>query len=208
MTEQEWLECADDPQRMLLFVNNRISRRKARLFTVAAYYQRTELMRIDAIHAAVELCAAFADGQLTKVKFARHRRKARREYSLAEDYSDQQSYASIALNLLAPDHDPVWKDAANWADTRGERRGPQVSIIRCLICNPFRRSTVDPTWLTATVVSLAQAIYAELAFDRLPILADALEDAGCDNADILQHCRLPGEHVRGCWAVDLVLGKK
>jgi len=74
--------------------------------------------------------------------------------------------------------------------------------------NPFRPATVDPTWRTATVTSLAQAIYTERAFDRLPILADALEDAGCTDADILNHCRQPGEHARGCWVVDLVLGKE
>jgi hypothetical protein len=55
---------------------------------------------------------------------------------------------------------------------------------------------------------ITQGIYNDRAFDRLPILADALEDAGCDNADILNHCRQPGEHVRGCWVVDLILGKK
>jgi hypothetical protein len=55
---------------------------------------------------------------------------------------------------------------------------------------------------------LAQAIYDDRAFDRLPILADALEEAGCTDADILNHCRRPGEHVRGCWAIDLVLGKR
>ena len=55
---------------------------------------------------------------------------------------------------------------------------------------------------------IAQAIYDKRAFDRMPILADALEDAGCDNADILAHCRGPNEHVRGCWVVDLILGKQ
>jgi hypothetical protein len=55
---------------------------------------------------------------------------------------------------------------------------------------------------------LAQAIYEERAFDRLPILADALEESGCYNADLLAHCRSDGPHVRGCWAVDLVLGKE
>ncbi|MBL8799394.1 MAG: hypothetical protein JNM56_36260 [Planctomycetia bacterium] len=83
----------------------------------------------------------------------------------------------------------------------------QSHIIRDVLCNPFRPVTVDSSWLTPTVVSLATAIYEERAFDRLPILADALEDAGCDNTDILNHCRQPGDHVRGCWAVDLVLGK-
>jgi hypothetical protein len=68
--------------------------------------------------------------------------------------------------------------------------------------------TVEQSWLTSNVTALAQSIYDERAFDRLPILANALEDAGCDNADILNHCRQPGEHVRGCWVVDLLLGKE
>jgi hypothetical protein len=71
--------------------------------------------------------------------------------------------------------------------------------------------TVDPsrlTWNSSTVVSLAQSIYTDRTFDRLPILADALEDAGCTNQDILNHCRQPGEHVRGCWVVDLLTGRK
>ncbi|MBL8795191.1 MAG: hypothetical protein JNM56_14900 [Planctomycetia bacterium] len=79
--------------------------------------------------------------------------------------------------------------------------------MRDLVGNPFRPVTVNPAWLTPTVISLAQAIYAERAFDRLPILADALEDAGCDHADILNHCRQPGEHVRGCWVIDLLTGR-
>src|SRR5262245_19189484 len=66
---------------------------------------------------------------------------------------------------------------------------------------------IDPNWLTSTVVDLARGIYEERAFDRLPILADALQDAGCDNDDLLGHCRGPGPHARGCWVVDLVLGK-
>ena len=68
--------------------------------------------------------------------------------------------------------------------------------------------TLDPAWLTPTVQSIAAAIYQDRAFDRLPILADALEEAGCTNADVLLHCRQPGEHVRGCWVVDLLLGKE
>ena len=74
--------------------------------------------------------------------------------------------------------------------------------------NPFASMPPKTAWFTTTVVSLAQSIYDDRAFDRLPILADALEDAGCDSADILNHCRQPGEHVRGCWVVDLVLGKE
>jgi hypothetical protein len=68
--------------------------------------------------------------------------------------------------------------------------------------------SIDGTWLAPMVTKLALAIYEERAFDRMPILADALEDAGCTNQDILEHCRLPGEHARGCWVVDLLLAKE
>ncbi|MCE9530059.1 MAG: hypothetical protein K8T89_02810 [Planctomycetes bacterium] len=72
---------------------------------------------------------------------------------------------------------------------------------------PFRLVTLDPHWITLTVTDIAQAIYNDRAFDRMPILADALMDAGCDNDEIIHHCRGPGPHVRGCWVVDLLLGK-
>jgi hypothetical protein len=68
--------------------------------------------------------------------------------------------------------------------------------------------TLSPTWRSNNVLALAKSIYHDSGFDRLPILGDALEDAGCDNADVLKHCREPGEHARGCWVVDLLLGKE
>jgi hypothetical protein len=87
----------------------------------------------------------------------------------------------------------------------------QSDMIRDIFGNPFHPPYASASswlaWNDGTVVRIAQAIYDERAFDRMPILADALEDAGCDNADILRHCREPGEHVRGCWVVDLLLGK-
>jgi hypothetical protein len=84
-------------------------------------------------------------------------------------------------------------------------------LLREIVVNQFYPVALNPAWLRwreATIPSLAQAIYDECAFDRLPILADALEDAGCTNEDILNHCRQPGQHVRGCWVVDLLLGKE
>jgi hypothetical protein len=83
----------------------------------------------------------------------------------------------------------------------------QCGVLRDIFGNPFRPATVDPTWRTSTVLALAEGIYAERAFDRMPILADALQDAGCDNEDVLNHCRGDGPHVKGCWVVDLLLGK-
>lgn len=83
----------------------------------------------------------------------------------------------------------------------------QVRLLRDIFGDPFRPVAVDPSWLTSTVVALAGCVYHEEAFDRLPILADALQDAGCDSDDVLDHCRGCGPHVRGCWVVDLLLGK-
>ncbi len=81
------------------------------------------------------------------------------------------------------------------------------SYVREMFGNPFRPVAFDPAWRSETAVGIARGIYDDRAFERMPILADALEDAGCDHPDILTHCREPGTHVRGCWVVDLVLGK-
>jgi hypothetical protein len=85
-----------------------------------------------------------------------------------------------------------------------------ASILRDIIPKLLARRSprIDSKQLTRTVVALAQSIYDERAFDRLPILGDALEEAGCQNAEILTHCREPGPHFRGCWALDLLLGKR
>jgi hypothetical protein len=81
-------------------------------------------------------------------------------------------------------------------------------VIRCVFGNPFRPVTFSPSWRTETAVTLARQMYDARDFSAMPILADALQDAGCDNDDILSHCRGVGPHVRGCWVVDLVLGKE
>jgi hypothetical protein len=86
--------------------------------------------------------------------------------------------------------------------------GGWACYLRDIFGNPFRSITLNSHWLTPPVVALAQTAYDTRAFDRLPILADALEEAGCTNADILGHCRQSGQHVRGCWVVDLILGKE
>jgi hypothetical protein len=81
-------------------------------------------------------------------------------------------------------------------------------MVRCIFGNPFRPTTFDPRWRTSDTVGLARGIYEEPTFDRLPLFGDALMDAGCDDEAILAHCRSEGPHVRGCWVVDLVLGKE
>jgi hypothetical protein len=95
---------------------------------------------------------------------------------------------------------------------RSGERATQSSLLRDIFgALLFRSIATDPArlaWNESKVRQVAQAIYDERAFDRMPILADALEEAGCTGADILTHCRLPGEHLRGCWVVDLLLGKQ
>ncbi len=90
-------------------------------------------------------------------------------------------------------------------------RSRQSDLARCIFGNPFQATpTLDPAWLAwhdGTVRRLAEVIYAERQYAHLPVLADALEEAGCTDAAILAHCRGGGEHVRGCWVVDLLLGK-
>jgi hypothetical protein len=113
-------------------------------------------------------------------------------------------------------HDPdrnieVTADAAAGA-TEGPawdaERLAQSKLWRDIFRHPFRPTAADPSWRTPDVVGLARGIYAEGTFDRLPLLADALMDAGCSDEAILSHCRGDGPHVRGCWVVDLVLGRE
>lgn len=85
-----------------------------------------------------------------------------------------------------------------------------ANLLRDIFGNSFRPLVLDPSWLTwqdGTVIKLAQGIYEERAFDCMPVLADALEEAGCTEGEVLAHCRQPGTHVRGCWGVDLLLAK-
>ncbi len=84
----------------------------------------------------------------------------------------------------------------------------QADLVRELFTHAFRPVEFDSLWLTPTAHALAFGIYDVKAFDRLPILADALQDAGCDSDELLNHLRQPGDHCRGCWAVDLVLAKQ
>jgi hypothetical protein len=84
------------------------------------------------------------------------------------------------------------------------------SLLHEVFGNSFRLVIIDPSWVNwhgGTIPRMAQAIYDDRSFDQMPILADALEEAGCTDQDILAHCRGPGPHVRGCWVLDLILGK-
>src|SRR5262249_51106589 len=125
----------------------------------------------------------------------------------ATTVGDDYSWQAARIIAVYVQHLHSDRSAKDWsrrlqADSR--------RLLHCVFANPFSRIASHPAWLTwndGTVHKLAQTVYDDRRFDLLPILADALEEAGCDNADILAHCRGPGPHVRGCWVVDLLLGK-
>lgn len=99
-----------------------------------------------------------------------------------------------------PSHDPIRRLCALDA----------VELVREIFGNPFQPLALDPNWLrwkNNLVPKMAGVIYRKRCFRNLPVLADALEEAGCADADILTHCRAPVEHVRGCWVIDAVLGR-
>jgi hypothetical protein len=100
-------------------------------------------------------------------------------------------------NAVAPGGEAVWQ---------AERRF-QCDIVRDIFGNPFRLPIADSAWMKPQAIELAKTIYHDRAFKRLSQLADLLEEAGCTNSEILRHCREPGPHVRGCWVVDVLLGK-
>jgi hypothetical protein len=80
--------------------------------------------------------------------------------------------------------------------------------IRDIFGNPFGHTTLNPSWLTSTILALGQQMYDSRDFSPMPILADALQDAGCDSGEMLNHCRGEGVHIRGCWVIDLLTGRK
>src|SRR5262249_22761922 len=141
----------------------------------------------------------------------------------AEDAADSPDHRH-AIRALKERHGhestvlATYPRADAWQLTRG-RDGPHdpaivAPLIRCIFGNPFRPTLLKRAWQTPTATALAQAAYDEralpsghLAPARLVVLADALEEAGCDSAEVLDHLRSAGPHVRGCWALDLILGR-
>ncbi len=99
-------------------------------------------------------------------------------------------------------------EADTWNAEPHETRANHAAVVRDIFGNPFQPVAFASEWRTGTAVPLARQMYESRDFSAMPILADALQDAGCDNNDVLTHCRSAGPHVRGCWVADLVLGKE
>ncbi len=229
VTEADWLEC-DDPDKMLRLrlLRHKLSDRKKRLFACACCRRIWHLLTDHRSRAAVEVAERYADGLVTRQELSAARDAVRHAVTspvLACDAllgpgrhcSPGPVAAGVALvghrSLRAVSHFTalfVEEVAGDSAVFKAERAA-QARVCRELFGNPFRPVSIDPRWLVANdglVPRIAKAIYDERGFERLPVLADALEKAGCDDAEMLAHCRLPGDHVRGCWVVDLLIGKE
>ena len=225
MTETEWQACADLYD-MRFFLHHKVSDRKWRLFACACFLRIASWLRDQPIRDALAVALQFADGRAADQQRSDSRRRMQqaaqtREVTRHPDAPKwQRRAASAVYYALARDARDAACHTPPLVVQAMERRQHkfdidlalekdyQIRALRDIVGNPVAPSNVEAVWKTSTVKAVAEAIYADRAFDRLPILADALEDAGCTDAAILDHCRQPGEHVRGCWVVDLVLGKE
>jgi hypothetical protein len=155
----------------------------------------------------IDVAERYADGLATNED-----RQHVNQSMLSAASESQYRGHSISLSIL---HHAILKDASH-ANLRnaihrscqiaGVRTNELCDIFRDIFGNPFRPVAFDAPWRTTDAVGIARSMYDARDFAAMPILADALEDGGCDSADVLAHCRGGGPHVRGCWVVDLVLG--
>jgi hypothetical protein len=217
---------------MLDFERGRLSDRKSRLFACARCRRLWLLAPDRDWRRAVETAERYADGSETPDALRGVRLNDRSEPddnplwplwpAVASAVHPVASALGTARSLTRAVYDQALQEpTGEWAafERRGKEKSAQTELFRDIAGNPFRRAPkIDPAWLTwhgGVVRELAQAAYENrvlpegtLGPSRLRLLADALEDAGCTHAELLGHLRSPGPHVRGCWAVDLVLGKR
>jgi hypothetical protein len=221
MTEQEWLTWKN-PLRMIKSLRRKASDRKLRLFACGCCRQLWPFLRARACRAAVEQAERYADGQASKKSLTPVRAEARRATQVKDKFSSRAWAYDACLSVVKDGPAPeVARAVTQYASaallTKGvdlqSARDAQAALLRDIF-SPFRRLPLPLAWQTPQLVALAQAAYDQrelpagtLDLARLAVLADALEESGCDQADLLAHLRGPGPHVRGCWAVDLILGK-
>lgn len=213
MTEAEWLTWAD-PSAILRRLKGKASDRKLRLFMCACCRVAWDLITTERSRRTVGIAELFADGAATEAELEAAARSAE-PVSRTLPIKEFVAFGLVATAATtAPDMHHAASVACHFVTEWGElTAGPAVArrleatLLRDIFGNPFVSPASSPAFSISNVVSLAQMIYDERAFERMPDLADTLERAGCTDTDILDHCRQPGPHVRGCWAIDLLLGR-
>jgi hypothetical protein len=231
MTEAEWL-AGGDAKAMLVFLRDRATARKKRLFACGCCAGMWAGAPHEAAEHAIRFgervadrCAVGEEFHLDEVMNAQQRAGAgsdpltavRLLYVLSCVLPDPLSLfsqtppTSFRDKLMeAPRRVIRWFRGTPPAptDEQRARHTPWLPTIRCVFGNPFRPVAFFPQWHTDTTLALARQMYESREFSAMPILADALQDAGCDNTDILDHCRdVNATHCRGCWVLDLLLDK-
>jgi hypothetical protein len=209
MTEAEW-DGAANWYAMLTAVPHIDRSRKLRLWCVAwARLVLAEAATDDdrerlALEAAppeeyareVDAAEAFADGTISRREMGARRARSGGPYNALR-------FSTALTTLIASD--AAWAQQ-NFVNEFGVPPGEHLAaLVRCIFGNPFRPVSFDPAWRTSTAVAVARQMYDARDFGAMPILADALQDAGCEDEQVLTHCRSAGPHARGCWVCDAVL---
>jgi hypothetical protein len=229
MTEQGWLD-GTDPQKMLAFLGGKSGDRKLRLFACACCRRIWHLLTDARSQRAVEGAERFVDGTAGRREMVRAYLAAceATRHSWQSPDKQEEPNAPISLPLgheaatsaAAPKMtgemaQHVAECAADAGKGTDDAKPFQAHLLRDIFGNPLHPVALAPARMTPAVLNLAQAAYDNrflpsglLDHTGLAILADSLEEAGFANADILSHLRGPGPHVRGCWPVDLILGKR
>jgi hypothetical protein len=212
MTEEEWFEI---DEREIRWIVAELSPRRQRLLAVAACRVFGKLVDFPAAHNALEVAETFADTGKTKAALRRARQAltATRNGPLLVD--DGVSLALFVVQVAASENAvtstvPQSLQALVLAQAIADRTARRWlwQPIRDILGGPSPPVTFSREWRTETAMLIAQQMYDSRDFSAMPILADALQDAGCENDDVLNHCRDANQvHIRGCWVVDLVLGK-
>lgn len=203
MTPAEWHASTDA---LALFAAAPPGARRARLFLVACLRPHLDDGR-SAFRQAVGVAEEFADGLASgrELEAAWEAVFAPFGLGMAASWACIDSpHADASYRLGRAQHCLY---ALAEASPGRPLRAAHAALFRCLTPPPFAPAVCRPEWLTSAVVGIAASIYDGRNFHDCPILADAFEDAGCDNAELLAHLRGPGPHARGCWPVDLALGR-
>jgi hypothetical protein len=214
MTEAEWNACTE-PQRMLEFLraSGGASDRKLRLFACACVADYIRLMAPygKGVQAGLDASELYADGLLTRDEWWS---RTRVPYHFG-NWNSEDAYSEALSAAISTPVTAGWRKVEHFSRTQEEdQQKHEGDLLRCIFGSlPFRSlppvAPVVLTWNEGTVALLATAIYEERTFsrERMGVLADALEEAGCIAPELLNHLRGAGPHVRGCWVIDLLLGK-
>jgi hypothetical protein len=212
MTESEWM-AGTDPAPMLELVSGWSGERRPRLFACDCC-RRLSYLFSDLDRAVVDAIERCAEGLISAKDIytsAGVPQTGPAPYTFGQPHQVIREAASLVAWIGTRRARAFVVDVVRKAEGAAGRVAEwkrQSDIVRCIFGNPFREGRFLPEWRTDTVLVLAQQMYDSRDFSAMPILADALQDAGCDNEDVLTHCRGEGSHVRGCWVVDLCLGKE